>query len=271
MSSEFSNKLTPLQIEKLSKAGITNLYQLLTYFPYKLDFISPFHNSEKLINQKYILNGYISRYEMVSRGVKFFKIDITGADNLQLYLFNSAPYIIKMLNQNCEFQFIIANKNGFWTIEKFAEKRNISDSSFILGKASLKDHILPKYTRILSLTDTTLGAIHQRLKPSDYVLNLLGLVPPANGYIGEQINLTNIHHPTTKEKFYDTKKQFTALQVFIRIALLKKISTNAKNKLGLPSKLDSEYLKKITKQLPYTLSNSQKIAIWDILQDLNDS
>jgi RecG-like helicase len=270
MSSELSIKLTPLQIQKLSKAGIDSMYKLLTYFPYKLDFISPFHNSEKLVNQKYLLNGYISRYELVSRGIRFFKIDVSGADNIQLYLFNSAPYIVKMLNQSCEFQFIIVNKNGFWTIERLAEKTSVKENSFVLGKAALKNHILPKYTRILSLTDTTLNSIHQRLQKSDYILNLKGLVPPNNLFIPEQIDLYGIHHPNTKDIFYTTQKQYTSLQVFLRITLLKNINLKAKNKLGLSSVMDTDYIKKITQQFPYTLSNSQKITIWEILKDLSN-
>lgn len=268
MISEFSSKLTPLQIEKLSKAGILNMYQLLIYFPYKLDYIEPFYNSEKLINQKYLLNGFISRYEIISRGAKFIKIEVSGKDNLQLYLFNSAPYIIKMMNQSCEFQFIVINKNGFWTIEKFAEKKSLQEDRFILGRTTLKNHIIPKYSKILSLTDATLASIHQRLNKSDYILNLHGLVPPNNLYIPEQINLNYIHHPRSKDLFYNTQKQFTSLQVFLRIALLKQISLNATNKIGLSSHFDIEYLKKITNSLPYTLSQSQKTTIWDILQDL---
>ncbi|MBC7472500.1 MAG: hypothetical protein H7196_04570 [candidate division SR1 bacterium] len=268
MVSKISDNLTSLQIEKLSKAGILNLYQLLTYFPYKLDYLEPFHNSEKLINKKYILNGFIVRYEIIPRGTKFIKIQISGKDSLTLYLFNSAPYIIKMINQSCEFQFIIINKNGFWTIEKFAEKKDLQNDKFVMGRATLKNHIIPQYSKILSLTNTTLSSIHQRLNKSDYILNLHGLIPPGNLYIPEQINLNHIHHPTNKDLFYNTQKQFTSLQVFLKVALLKQISLNTANKVGLSSHLDTEYLKQITNQLPYILSQSQKITIWNILQDL---
>jgi ATP-dependent DNA helicase RecG len=272
MTSELQKRLTPLQVEKLKKANIHTLYQLITYFPYKLDLIKPFHLSDRQVGQKYLLNGFIVRFEIVSRGVKFIKLDVSGSDNIQLYLFNSAPYIMKLLHQKSEFQFIILNKNGFWTIEKFAEKKELNSKKiFVLGRAKLKEYYIPRYERILALTDGTLQSIHQRLQPLDYLLNLEGLVPTnENSLMSQQINLALIHHPLGTTSYQQTAKQFTSLQVFLRVALLKQINLMNQKKLGVATNLDLEYIKSVSDSLPYTLSPTQKSTIWDLIQDLSN-
>jgi RecG-like helicase len=268
MPSGFEHKLTPLQIQKLDKIGIKSMYELITTFPYKLDLLVPFTPIKQAPNQKYLLNGFVQRFEIVARGRRFIKVDIAGQYNLQVYIFNTAPYILGMLNQKNEFQFIIENKNGFWTIEKFAEKKSIQKDRFILGQAEIKSYIIPKYLKNLAVVDSTFKAIHSRLTKPDYLLNLAGLVPQNNGLIPEIIDLSHIHHPTSTEQFYTTLNQFTSLKVFLRVALLKYINQISQQKHGLATKLDVEYLKQVTQQLPYSLSDSQKTTIWDILQDL---
>ena len=269
MEALLKSRLTPLQTTKLDKIGIRSMYDLITTFPFKLEQIQPYPTSQVNPNQKYILNGFIQRFEIVNRGRKYLKIEISGEFSLQLYLFNTAPYILKLLHTESEFQFIISNKNNFLSIEKMAIKNGLVGSGFVLGKAQIKSHIVPKYLRNLAVTDTTFKSIHSRLLPENYILNLAGLIPENNQLIPQKINLFDIHHPSDTDIYFKTLQQYTTLKVFLRKTVLKRIELISKEKYGTLTKLDQGYLKQLSEGLPYTLSMTQKNTIWDILGDLS--
>lgn len=260
--------LTKLEQQKLSSIGLDTLYSVITYFPYTyislLPFVYPFTSG-----QRYIVNGTILSVNPVFKGKKRYlkiNLDITSKQ-LMCYMFSFSPYLLKALKQGQKIQCILVEKGGFWNIEKFAELKDVIDSHFVLGKAKIDSYHLPKYPKNGEVTHQLLTKIHNKLPRNLYTIELSGLVP-TNNLIPTKIDLSQIHHPKSIQQTKETKLQYTAFKSFLRMSLILKSEEKREKGFGKQSNIDETYLKTISTVLPYSLSMSQKNAIWEILQDV---
>jgi RecG-like helicase len=82
------------------------------------------------------------------------------------------------------------------------------------------------------------------------------------------INLEKAHKPTNYQDYKNTLDHWISFQVYLKIATNRFLSQQTQEQFGLASKLDLNFLKSMSQALPFTLSDSQKLAIWQLLQDL---
>ena len=99
------------------------------------------------------------------------------------------------------------------------------------------------------------------------MINITGLVPK-NTIIPQIINLSNIHKPATRQQHFDAFNQWVAFKVFLKIALIQYLEQNKQQKMAKTAILDKLFLQRLTSNLPFELSSSQKNTIWDILKEI---
>lgn len=257
----------PKQIEDLQKAGFAGLYELLNYFPSKLEQIEPLDKAGFIdANKLYLWQARLISSELRSGKKPFFLLNLSdGQSQKTAYLFSNARYLHTLLQVGSEFQLILKYKDPFWTVDKIAAASPTKMATdFILGKAIMQNYLVPKYTRILALTSPRFNQIFRRLPSSFFLLDFTGLVPN-NSNLQSKIDLTKIHKPTSEAEFYETKKQFLKVKVFLQMVTLKALQDKTEQLKARKGKLDLEFLKTVSSNLPYQLTLSQKTVIWDIL------
>ncbi len=264
------DRFTPLQIQKLEKVGITNLYDFITYLPYDLTEIKPLENIHDLPEEKitYLWNAKLVNITQKKAQKNYFILDFDGGWQLKCYLFSVSKFTYKLLEIGKEYQLLLKFHSGFWNIEKFSLKKDaINKYNFILGQAELRPYLVAKYLRIETLTGAEIVALHRRLKPIDYVLNLQGLVPKSS-ILKEILDLGGIHHPKSAKHYQESLSSWTTFRVFLRLCLLKYIELKRVDKPAKIGHLDVDFLRNLTHKLPFELSSSQKQTVWDILREI---
>lgn len=266
--SVLTKRLGPKTALELDTLGITNLYQLITYFPINLAEIKPLDNGPFSSKIKYIANLKLINFQLKKSNRPFFLLEFeSGFNNLTCYYFTTAKYVFNQLQIGQNYQVILSYKSPFWNVDRLAVLQDFVSDKFILGKAELKPWLLPVYQRILGFTSNKFITLHQRLDTSDYQLNLTGLIPE-NKLIPNSLSLAGIHRPQSIHHFLETKKQYLIFRVFLQEISFRFIDQNQQQKLALAGTLEPDFLKNLTELIPYDLTNSQKTTIWDILQDL---
>jgi len=265
--------LTPRQFQILSKSGIKNLYDLITYHPSGTEEIKTLPSLYGFFDENitYFTEGkLISKVKRKSKAL-FFQLQFQVESGiLNCYFFSRAKFMDSMLQNGDEYQFMMQHKKGFWSIKKISRiKKNQNKLNyFSLGACHLGDYLLPVYPKNGQITNELLRAIHEKIPAGFYILNLEKLVPKSQNLISQKIDLSNIHHPKNQKSFQETKKKWVALKVFLKLSVMRKINSTNKDFIGKASILDTKFLKGLSETLPFELSQSQKKAIWDILNEV---
>jgi RecG-like helicase len=273
MSRDIEKIITKARSNSLQKAGISTIYELITFFPRKITTLEPITSLEGagiMPGNEYFSNGtLLSLDERRGRQPYYILRFQTEYGIISGFYFVTGRYVYSQLKPNLEYQFIVIRSNNSWTFKKISQLSTInSGHDFRLGNADINSkYLVPVYPKRDNLTSAYFVATHSNIPQQVYKLDLEGLVP-RDTIIPTMINLYDIHHPTTVQKYTDCLQQWAILKVFLKLSVIKYINIETTSTLTTAGKLDVEYLKSLSDNLPYTLSNSQKTTIWDILNDI---
>jgi RecG-like helicase len=274
-SAIFKQRFTPLQVNKLNSVGFYDLYSFITYLPFDIVKITPLVNiyTTPIQGQTYLTSGRLKLITHRTGKQRFLVLDFEGDFDLRCYLFSVASFTLKALQIGQNYQLLLTyNTSGFWSIEKFAPLKDTlsNQKNFILGQAESRDYLLPKYIKSGEMRNGDFHNLHRKLIPTDYLLNLDGLIPE-NSILPQILDLSGIHKPTSSENYRQTSQHWTALKVYLRLVLLRYIDEMNQETFALSGKLDLDFLKRLIAKLPFELSNSQKTVIWEILQEVTET
>jgi RecG-like helicase len=295
----FAKYLSKSQIQNLKIVGINSVYDLLTFLPFSLENLQPIASffgtnyinpSSHLIDKEgqtksgEIKTKYLMDAQLVSftrnqgkTGQAYFYLSFCDGDRtINTYYFASSPYAAKNLIIGNQFQLILINSNNLWSIEKIVESKVVkaglsrqeSVSAFKLGESIIQKYLLPKYSKTGFLQSGFFAQVFLQIPRQFFQLNLQALVPE-NPIIPGSIDFWNIHHPESMSKYHATMQQWIGLRVFLKLALIKYIDINKEKKYAKSSNIDLDFLKNISSNLPFELSNTQKTAIWSILSEVS--
>ena len=272
MAQELRQILTAARTKSLESVGVETVFDLLTLFPRRLQYISPLLSTTKPNEgeQDYFFEGRLQRIE-TRRGKRPFLILSfqAGAMLFSGYYFVAARYTYGKLKVGDTYQVLANKRNNLWTIKKVeARKDTVDPKHFLLGRADTsRDYLSPVYPKTGKLTSTYFLAVHRQIPPALYRVSLAGLVPK-NSLIPETIDLYHIHHPETIEQYTAARSDWVAFNVFLKMSLIKYINVDRAQTHTRAGEFDLDFLKQLSAALPYTLSPSQKITIWELLHDL---
>ncbi len=162
---------------------------------------------------------------------------------------------------------------GVTVIGKFDKSKNVITASEIkLETLSNKVKIEPIYHCTNGLTNKNMATyINMALlmfgkEIKDYIPKQY--VEKYN-FLNKKTALNIIHNPSTEEKLKEVKIRLKYEELFafmLKINYLK--MENKKNNQGLERKIDKSKLDKFIKKIPFSLTNDQKTAVDDIINDL---
>jgi RecG-like helicase len=266
--------LSKSQIQKLASIGLNDLYSILTYLPYSIEEVQSLESSfgfgqDSNETQKLSWQAELTKIEKKQGANKSYYLLEFQKDNRRIncFYFTNASFLTQLLQLNQIYDLKISQKKNYFTIEKL---KLLKPEELVDTKEQIKTNqtkIQVKYSQSGILKSPFFEQIHRQIPDQAYLLNLNGLLPESN-LIPQIIDLKKMHKPLTQTEFWETKKQWIALQVFLKIATMRYLSLSEKQKMARGSHLDLEFLKSITNNLPFELSPTQKSTIWDILQEV---
>lgn len=253
--------LGPKTINTLHKLGIWTSQDLISYYPFRYNYIKRSDLSLLEDNDKIMIDGVVETLPKVSylRGYKDkmdFRIN-TGDKVLSITIFNRGFLKNKL---------IIGTK--VTVMGKYNKKRNLviaSDIKFSLLGDTLV--IEPVYHVTTGITSSQLGNLIDKMDKSEVIDYVPGYLNEKYELSGKKSSVAEIHHPHNNQALKQAidKLKYEELFLFmLKMNYLKKQKTND----GLSRGIDRDLVAKQIASLPFILTVDQTKAVNQIYDDL---
>lgn len=256
--------------KQLNDAGLFTVNDLINFLPRKYEDFSAVSSISDIKPGKVTLRARCEKVStrQVRRGLKITTAtlyDETG--KLQAVWFNQ-PYRATQLKSDDEFFFsgeFEFSYNRYQLSNPSAEK--------VSEMPVQTDRILPIYRAVAGLKTALVRKILTELKP--FMTMLPDTLPEkyvkSENLVHRSIAITQMHFPDDMQQL-EIAKERLAFEELFSLILASKLNREENQKLeGWEIKFNQKVVKDFVAQLPFTLTNAQRIAAWDILQDFEKS
>lgn len=256
----------PKAAEQFVSAGLHTVGDLVTFLPRKYDDFSDVVKIADIAPGKHTIMAHCEKVStrVVRRGMRITTATLADdSGKLQAVWFNQ-PYRVQQLAAGDEFYFsgqFEFNYNRYQLTNPSAEK--VSDMPV------QTDRILPIYPAIKGLKSQLVRKILTELRP--LITMLPETLPPE---IVKRENLASysdallgMHFPESIEQVSHAKERLAFEELF-QLLLASNLNKQENAKLtGWHIPFDQGIVKDFVSQLPFTLTNAQRLAAWEIIQD----
>ncbi len=263
------SKLPKPQLAALKKLGITTIQDLLLYLPYRyLDFSKTLLISELKQGEPVTLKGKIksisSRFSFRGRINLAEAIISDKTGSIKVVWFNQ-PYLAKSLMPGEEI-FLAGEPEIYKNILQFTNPIYEKASEFPVHTSRL----LPLYHLTAKLYHKTLRNLVANALPH---ANNLTEVIPEHILINQKLpNLTDTvhlaHFPQSEDDVIKAKKRLAFEEIFVNQLAAQQYKLKLAQKKAYTIKFERDLIKSFIDSLPFKLTQDQKKAAWDALQDL---
>ncbi|NIA11583.1 MAG: DEAD/DEAH box helicase [Nitrospiraceae bacterium] len=270
-------RVGPIYIEKLEKLGLKTVQDLLFYFPFRYDDFSevlPISELENKEGQTVSIKGKIIDIQNIR--TKWKKMNLTEAviedesSCIKAIWFNQ-PFLIRNLKAGMNVSLsgkVAYTRDGL----------QLSNPAYeILGSSRELTHtarLVPVYHETEGLSSRWLR-LH--LKP------LLKLADKINDWLPAEIiksqnlipfseAIKKIHFPASENEAAQAKRRLAFNELFVIQLFIQKQRKNWQKNKAVQIEFEGEVEEKVKQfisGLPFKLTNAQRIAAWQILNDLN--
>ena len=259
----------PKTKELLNKLNIYTINDLLTYYPFRYDYLRRtdlLNLKENISDIKIVMDGKVDSVVIMNHFKKINKISFrieTVYGKMGVILFNRA-----FLKNNLRIGTNIV------VIGKYDKKNNVLAASDILFKSlGKKEEIIPIYHLTSGITLNTLKKfINEALLSykEQVVDNIPKYLNDKYNFVSKKLALSIVHNPSDKEKLEEVLKRLKYEELFefmFKINYLK--YKRKKENIGIKRDVDIQKLDKVIKSLPFELTEDQLKTTYDIIEDLS--
>ena len=259
----------PKTKELLNKLNIYTINDLLTYYPFRYDYLRRtdlLNLKENISDIKIVMDGKVDSVVIMNHFKKINKISFrieTVYGKMGVILFNRA-----FLKNNLRIGTSIV------VIGKYDKKNNVLVASDILFKSlGTKEEIIPVYHLTSGITSNTLKKFINEalLSYKDQVVdNIPKYLNDKYNFVSKKLALSILHNPSDKEKLEEVLKRLKYEELFefmFKINYLK--YKRRKENIGIKRDVDIQKLDKVIKSLPFELTEDQLKTTYDIIEDLS--
>ena len=259
----------PKTKELLNKLNIYTINDLLTYYPFRYDYLRRtdlLNLKENISDIKIVMDGKVDSVVIMNHFKKINKISFrieTVYGKMGVILFNRA-----FLKNNLRIGTNIV------VIGKYDKKNNVLVASDILFKSlGTKEEIIPVYHLTSGITSNTLKKFINEalLSYKDQVVdNIPKYLNDKYNFVSKKLALSIVHNPSDKEKLEEVLKRLKYEELFefmFKINYLK--YKRRKENIGIKRDVDIQKLDKVIKSLPFELTEDQLKTTYDIIEDLS--
>ena len=262
-------------LEKLESAGLRTVGDILSFFPRKYEDFASFTKLGEIQPGKVLFKARAEKVSLrrVRRGMTLVEAILTdGEEKVKAIWFNQ-PYRVSQLRSGDEFYF-----SGDFEFQynryQITNPRVMKREELPKGEnfAGEDGEIVPIYRQIRGLKTEIVRKILLELRPLMEILpeTLPAKIVAREGLISRSEAVKWIHFPPSSEKFDLALKRLAFEEIFeiIFAAKLNKIENEKLDGYEIP--FDLSAVKKFTENLPFDLTNSQRMASWEIIQDMKN-
>lgn len=260
-------------LEKLELANIFTVGDILSFFPRKYEDFASITNLSELKPGKVLFKARAEKVNIrrVRRGMVVVEAVLSdGVDKVKAVWFNQA-YRAGQLKGSEEFYFsgnFEFNYNKYQVTNPRVMKRDeLPKTETFSGDSG---EIIPIYRQIKGLKTDVVRKILLELKP---LMKILPETLPENIIRREKLisraqAVEWVHFPKNSKEF-DLALERLAFEEIFEIMLAARLNKLENEQLsGYKIDFSAESVKNFINNLPFDLTNSQRLAAWEIIQDL---
>lgn len=249
--------------EKLANLGLVTVRDLLHYYPRRYeDFSQPREINQLKASEHHIIKARIIEVHNEFSAKRHMRLTraLASDDSGQIgLLWFNQPFLIRLLKPGT-----------IWLFAGRIETDYKSNLTMVAPVIERHEQILPVYSETAGLTSKVIRKLLYQLRP---------MMIEMEDWLPEKIRSTQrlspisqalikIHFPETLEQISLAKRRLAFDELFLlllKVRIAKQSLNQAKAPL-CPS--DIEKLKQFISSLPFTLTDSQRLASWEIIKDL---
>ena len=256
----------PKSAEQFAAAGLMTVGDLIHFFPRKYEDFSEVTVISDIKPGKVTIKARCEKIETrpVRRGMKITTATLADATGKVQAVWFNQPYRATQFKGDDEFFFsgeFEFSYNRYQLTNPSAEK--------VSAAPVQTDRILPVYPAIAGLKTQLVRKILAELKPLMQMLP--ETLPPelikTYGLMSHSDALLGLHFPETLQQAEKARERFAFEELF-QLLLASQYNKQANAQLtGWHIPFSQSIVKEFVTQLPFALTNAQRSAAWDILQD----
>lgn len=257
--------LGPKTKQALERLGITSLEDLIEYYPYRYELIKRSNMSELKDSDNMIIDGIV---ETIPRVVFFKKhmnrmsFQMRLEDRLvEVTIFNRA-YLKKDIVPGSEITVF-----GKWNQKKNQiVATNIRFGLLTEEKIECVYHLVERITnQKLSLW---IAEAMTKVKPKRSILPIA--FEEKYHFLSKEESIKEIHHPTSSVRLKKARVRFKYEELFEFLFKMTVLKEERKKEIGLSRIIDRNKVDELIERLSFSLTEDQKKAVDDILNDLEN-
>ena len=263
----------PKTLEQLHAAGLFAVRDILQFFPRKYEDFSALKDLSNLEPGKVLFKAKAERVSLrrVRRGMTVVDATLSdGKNKVRAVWFNQA-YRVKQLQNEEELFFSGTYEFSYSryqvTNPRVVKREELPKTETFTGEDG---EIVPIYRQIRGLKTEIIRKILLELKP---LMKMLPETLPSDLVRHEKLisraeAVERAHFPKSASEF-DAALDRLAFEEIFEIMLAARLNKLENEQLeGYEMPFSGETIRQMTTNLPFQLTNSQRLAAWEIIQDL---
>ena len=263
----------PKTLEQLHAAGLFAVRDILQFFPRKYEDFSALKDLSNLEPGKVLFKAKAERVSLrrVRRGMTVVDATLSdGKNKVRAVWFNQA-YRVKQLQNEEELFFSGTYEFSYnryqVTNPRVVKREELPKTETFTGEDG---EIVPIYRQIRGLKTEIIRKILLELKP---LMKMLPETLPSDLVRHEKLisraeAVERAHFPKSASEF-DAALDRLAFEEIFEIMLAARLNKLENEQLeGYEMPFSGETIRQMTTNLPFQLTNSQRLAAWEIIQDL---
>lgn len=264
-------RIQPAYQKRLLKLGIKNLRDLLYHFPFRYDDFSKITPIDQLkLGEISTVQGQIAQIKNTRTWRKSLIIteafleDKTGL--IKIIWFNQ-PYLGEQLKSGT-----LVSLSGKVNFDGTLFLQNPAYEKIISNKVSLLRHtgrLIPVYPETAGLSSRYLRYLTQIFLPQTQINDWLPQEIKKNKKLLDLVKaLKEIHFPSSKKVLEEARHRLAFDELFLIQLFLTQQKIKWQQNLAPRISFNQELIKNFVSRLPFRLTQAQRRAAWEILQDL---
>lgn len=256
----------PKSLSLLNKININSIEDLVTHYPFRYDILERNELSKVEDGEKITIDGKIESMPILMR-LK------AGLNKMNFRLVTQSGVVGVSIFNRAFLKSQLSVGTGVTVIGKLDKQKNVITASDIkLGVLTNKAKIEPVYHCTSGLTNKNMST-YINMALLEFGKDIPDYIPEEYinryNFLNKKTSLNIIHNPNTSEKLKEVTirlKYEELFQFMFKINYLK--LQNKKEKNGLKREIDRTKLEEFIKKIPFELTNDQRLAIDEIVNDL---
>ena len=256
----------PKSLSLLNKIGIYTIDDLVTHYPFRYDVLERCDLTRVNDGDKITIDGKIESMPILMR----FK---AGLNKMNFRLVTQSGVVGVSIFNRAFLKSQLSVGTGVTVIGKIDKSKNVITASDIkMDILTNKVKIVPVYHCTSGLTNKNMST-YINMALLEFGKDIIDYIPQEYidkyNFLNKKTSLNIIHNPSTSEKLKEVivrLKYEELFQFMFKINYLK--LENKKKNTGLERSIDKDKLNKFIDKIPFKLTNDQKKAIDEIVNDL---